>query len=378
MIHTNSLYFNAILTKLLARQYYAKRILQKFTKTEIGPLTDKFIYSVVQEHIKEINKKIIKVDSSFNAVYRAGETVQKTSSLIIFNRLINRLYDKAKELGDDLYFEENLGWCMDHHENLMIRVLSLQVQRDFALTFEDSKNRNLSNSNESNNQCQWIIMTQTKQKNMDRLVKAFVDLQVEKFAHACGLTPWQEYKEYIVDMEDFQKNYNSEINFIRYLINEIQICKYRGSDGPFTKGDVFNFAKIYRNAFIIEVDTNQYFPPFAKSPAQNLMIIATQTKEENMYRIVQTFIDLQVKKFADEHRLVPWEEHKEHILDRENFQKNYNSEKNFIRFLEEIKIFEHRASDGFFTENDVFGFVETCRYELLLEADIIEVSDDDD
>ncbi len=229
----NSSYLDTVLKYVLINHFYKAKMKKKIYNRTIDPLKAKYLYDLANKYIENINKELIKIDFSFNAVYRDNEDETNTPPIKIFMRLMTGLHGKAKALKCDipapesLSLEERTGWEIDHYEILMRTVLVQML-------------------------AQSISQPQSKQKTMDHIVQEFTNSQLKKYAKEFDLQPWEDFKLYISSEDKFQREYNSKANFIQYL-KDIKICGQSASDGIFTEDDIEKFAEVYRDAMVIEV-----------------------------------------------------------------------------------------------------------------------------
>lgn len=292
----------------------------------------KELYNLIQERFRVENTKLIAMDPSFSAVYRKGEDENTVSPIKIFQRLMNRLHDKAEGLGIvnykmpmNLPKKERIEWEWENHENLMAEVIARETNKE--IIFKEYTE---------------MLKELQSYENTNYIVDGFEAIY-QRLNKECFLGNIQNKK-------DLLNNISIAMGTILFHYDMI---KKAGKLGDFfdtyndpcyyLHNDVFAILEELRTyTFTLKLDDSIH-PKF--------------TKEKNMEKLVRFFTSFQEQKYKKDRDL--WGE--------DYFEINYNTKENFIEFLEERKIIGMQTSDGPITQKDIEDYAEMYRRQCILE-----------
>lgn len=204
-----------------------------------------------------------------------------------------------------------------------------------------------------------VSKKETKEKNIQRMLEEFTDVQARKFHIAQGKVideTWLKTgkntpKFNIINGEnDFSEKYLNGVNFILYLRDEVKCVGKEAQDGKFTQDDLYKFAKMYMDLETLGNADLSLIPP---------QISKEDTKAQTLGKLNEYFADRQARQYAKEKNIPigdEWQKSeggRDKVLEKEDFKEKYN-QKNFIEFLtKEIKIVDQMTSEGKIAEAEL-------------------------
>lgn len=317
--------------------------------------TGKEIFKLVKERIKIENQELIKLDASFKADYKAGETEDTVSSIKIFQRIMIRLHGLAVELDCDISPpegttpENRLEWEWDNHEKLASRVIAAKLSREFKEIQEK----------------QWKEMIKELEKydNSASTKRAIGSLETieeliinkEKILNLCKLTnnPLIQLSNGWVVRNDPEQIKLIALSAKTIILRAYQPCKKESNLRPFIEV-ILNTGQFCIEAILSDL---QFFIVMKENNQESLNSVSDinplETKNNNFYKLFQAFKSDQWTKFLNDGNDLRDLYHK-----HSTFKRDYYNKENFIAFLTEKNIVGQMTSGGKITFDDIQEYIK--------------------